>query len=289
MLKKKIAPYLYIIPGLLILLIFVYYPIFRNIEYSFLKWDLFSGTKKFVKFTNYLSLFRSDEFGVAFKNNILYIIISFIFQVGISVIFASILENMKYKKLSTLFRTTFFLPSLISLTIIGLLFTFIYKTDGLLNSILEVMHLGDFTKGWLGDEKTAIFSIIAVSQWKSTGYTMMLFIVAIQKIPTEINEAAKIDGATRLKTFLHITIPLIKDMIKISTIITISGGLLVFNEIFIMTNGGPYGSSEVLSTIMYKNAFVHGNIGYASAIANVILLLSFVFSALQFITKESDN
>ncbi len=279
--KKKIAPYLYILPGLLILLTFVYYPIVQNIIYSFLKWDIFSGTKKWIGLRNYEKLLGDSAFWVALKNNIRYIVISLLFQVGFAMILAAILENMKSRRLSAVFRTTFFIPSLISLTVIGLLFTFIYEPQGLLNGFLRTVHLDHLAAGWLGNEKTAIYAVIAVSQWKSIGYTMMLLIVAIQRIPPELYEAASLDGASRLKMFLHVTVPLIKDTILMTMIITISGGFLVFNEVYIITNGGPYGTSEVLSTIMYKNAFVHGNIGYASAFGNVILLCSMLLSGFQ--------
>lgn len=279
--KKKLTPYFFVIPGLVIIFLFVYYPIVQNLIYSVLDWDLFSGSKEFIGLKNYRKLFGSDAFWVAFKNNLWYITISLIFQVGVSLILAAILENMRMKKLSAVYRTTFFIPSLISLTVIGLLFTFVFEPQGILNTFLRSIGLDSLTRGWLGDEKTAIFSVIAVSQWKSIGYTMMLLIVAIQRIPQEIIEAATLDGATRLKSFFHITIPMIKDTILTVMIITTSGGFLVFNEIYIITNGGPYGSSEVLSTILYKNAFVHGKIGYASAIGNVILLFSVIFALLQ--------
>lgn len=194
---------------------------------------------------------------------------------------AAILENMKHKKLSTVFRTTFFIPSLISLTVIGLLFTFVFEPNGILNNFLEMIGLESLTRGWLGEESTAIFAVISVSQWKSIGYTMMLLIVAIQRIPVEITEAARLDGASKLYIFFHVTVPMIKDTILMVMIITTSGGFLVFNEVYVITNGGPYGSSEVLSTILYKNAFVHGNIGYASAIGNIILLFSVIFALAQ--------
>jgi raffinose/stachyose/melibiose transport system permease protein len=279
--KKKIEPYLYMLPGLIILTMFVFYPIVRNIGYSLLSWDLFKGTKKFIGFHNYGKLVQNEVFLVALKNNIYYIMISLIFQVGLSLVLAGILENIKNKKLSAVFRTTFFIPSLISLTVIGLLFTFIYQPTGLLNAILDAAHLSGLKHGWIGEEGTAIFAVIAVSQWKSIGYTMMLLIVAIQRIPEELNEAAVLDGAGTIKRFLHITVPNIKDTILMTFIITTSGGFLIFNEVYIITGGGPSNASEVMSTMMYNYAFVHGKIGYSSAIGTIILILSMLIAGIQ--------
>ena len=281
MIKKKITPYFFVLPGAALLLTFVYYPIIQNVIYSVLDWDLFSGTKEFIGLDNYIRLFHDSSFWVALKNNLWYIAISLVFQVGFSLVLAAILEDMRHKKIAAIFRTTLFTPSLISLTVIGLLFTFVFEPNGILNSFLRLTGLGTLTRGWLGEESTAIFAVISVSQWKAIGYTMMLLIVAIQRIPEEINEAARLDGATKVYTFFHVTVPMIKDTILMVMIITTSGGFLVFNEVYVITNGGPYGSSEVLSTILYKNAFVHGNIGYASAIGNIILAFSIVFALFQ--------
>jgi len=279
-----------LVPATSLLILFMYYPVASNIYYSFLKWDLFKGEKTFIGLRNYISLISDELFWVALRNNIKYVVISLVFQVGLSLLFAARIEQFRYKKLAALFRTIMFLPSLISLTVIGLLFSFVFKTDGIFNSILSLLRGTQFSKGWLGDPKTAIYSIIAVSQWKSIGYTMMLLCVAIQQIPIELYEAAVIDGASKIKMFHSITVPLIADMIKISLIINISGGFLVFNEVFVMTNGGPHGSSEVLSTIMYKNAFTHGKVGYASAISVVILLMSILFYSLQqLVSRNKDN
>ncbi|MDD6840115.1 MAG: carbohydrate ABC transporter permease [Candidatus Ornithospirochaeta sp.] len=286
--KKRVVPFLYLIPALGLLIAFMYYPTICNLIYSFLKWDLFKGTKKFIGFKNYIDLFKDDAFYVALGNNIKYVVISVFFQVFVALIFAARIEQMKSRTASTMFRTIAFIPSLISLTVIGLLFSFIYKSDGLLNSLLSLFG-SPVTKGWLGDAKTAIYAIIAVSQWKSIGYTMMLIIVAIQRISKEQYEAAIMDGASRIQQFKYVTVPLIRDMLGISMVINISGGFLVFNEIFVMTNGGPHGSSEVLSTIMYKNAFTHGKVGYASAISIVLMLVSMFFFAIQQkISKKED-
>ena len=151
--KNKITPYLFIIPGLVLLLLFVYYPIFQNLRYGVLDWELFSGSKKFIGLKNYVKLFRNDGFWIAFKNNIFYIVISLIFQVGFSLILAAILENMKWRKLSTVYRTTFFIPSLISLTVIGLLFTFVFEPQGILNSFLRAIGMGNLQGGGWGMRK----------------------------------------------------------------------------------------------------------------------------------------
>jgi raffinose/stachyose/melibiose transport system permease protein len=287
--KRKWVPIFYLLPALVILIMFVYYPIVRNLGYGFTNWNLMSGVKHWVGLDNYIKLLKSAEFGKVFVNNLRYVIISLIFQVGVALIFAAMLENMKTRWLSTIFRTTFFIPSLISLTIIGLMFTFIYNNEGLLNGLLKFVGLGEYAKGWLGNGSTAIYAVIAVSQWRAIGYTMMLLIVAIQRIPREIFEAARIDGADAFRVFRYITIPNIAGMLKIAIMINIAGGFLVFNEIYIMTSGGPYGSSQVLSTLMYEYAFVHGKMGYASAIANVILIISLLFMIPQLFMRSKND
>lgn len=289
MFKRKRISILYLLPALLMLIIFVYYPIARNLGYGFTNWDLMSGNMEWVGLDNYVKLLKSSEFTTIFANNLRYVIISLFFQVGVALILAAMLENMKRRRLSAVYRTTFFLPSLISLTIIGLMFTFIYNNEGLLNSLMQLVGLGDYTKGWLGNGDTAIYAVIAVSQWRSIGYTMVLLIVAIQRIPRDIFEAARIDGASSVRIFKDITIPNISGMLKIALMINIAGGFLVFNEIYIMTSGGPYGSSQVLSTLMYDYAFIHGKMGYAAAIANVILIISFLFLLPQFFLKSKND
>ena len=278
---KKVKPYLYCMPALIMLLLFIYYPILQNVYYSFLKWDLFSGKKKLIGFSNYSKLFKDRLFWTAIRNNLYFIVISLIFQVIISLIFAFMLENMKNKRISAVFRTTYFLPSLISITIIGLLFTFIYEPKGLLNGILRAIGPDNLAKGWLGDANTAIFAVIAESQWRNIGYTMLFIIVAIQRIPAEITEAAKLDGASKFQTLLYVTTPMIASTILLCSIITTTGGFLIFNDVYVLTAGGPYNSSEVLATIMYKNGFDYGKVGYASAIGNIILIFSAIFAGFQ--------
>lgn len=281
--ENKIAPYAYIFPALLLIIVFVYIPIVQNFYFSFFKMSSYSTTTTFVGFENYIKIFSDDIFYTALRNNILYAVISLIFQVGLGLFLAILLES-KYvsPKLQAFFRSIYFVPSVISITVVALLFQFIYNPEmGILNGILNAIGLGSLTHAWLGESKTAIFSIIAMSQWQYVGYIMMLFIVAIQKIPEELYEAAEIDGATGLQKALLITIPLVRDMSLVTSVITIIGAFKVFAEVYVMTSGGPGTSSHVLGTYLYRSAFINDEMGYASAIGVIIFIITISLSILQ--------
>jgi len=173
-------------------------------------------------------------------------------------------------------------PAVISLTIVGLLFQFMYNPQiGLVNGVLDVLGLDSWKHSWLGESATAIWSIIAMSQWQSVGYVMVLFIVAMQRIPRELYEAAYIDGASRIQAFRKITVPLVREMTLLAMIITVSGAVLVFNEVQVMTAGGPNNASHTLGTWLYKSAFFNDQMGYAAAIAVVIFVITLAASILQ--------
>lgn len=281
--ENKIAPYAYIFPALLLIIVFVYIPIVQNFYFSFFKMSSYSTTTTFVGFENYIKIFSDDIFYTALRNNILYAVISLIFQVGLGLFLAILLES-KYvsPKLQAFFRSIYFVPSVISITVVALLFQFIYNPEmGILNGILNAIGLGSLTHAWLGESKTAIFSIIAMSQWQYVGYIMMLFIVAIQKIPEELYEAAEIDGATGLQKALLITVPLVRDMSLVTSVITIIGAFKVFAEVYVMTSGGPGTSSHVLGTYLYRSAFINDEMGYASAIGVIIFIITISLSILQ--------
>ncbi|MGG3469483.1 sugar ABC transporter permease [Neobacillus pocheonensis] len=269
-------------PALLMLALFVYYPLARNIINGFYEWNPFTLDRSFVSLDNYTRLFKDPVFFTVLKNNLLYAIISVILQVGLGLVIAAILEDKIFRRFSTFFRTTFFIPVLISMTVIGILFSFIYNPDvGLLNSFLRLIGLGEWTEGWLGNPKTSIFAVIAVSQWQSIGYTVMLYVLAVQKVPGELYEAATIDGAGKIRTFFSITVPQVKEMTFVLLIYTVTGSFLVFSEVYVLTQGGPSNSSQVFSTYLYQKAFIDNEPGFASAIANVILGITLIFYFVQ--------
>lgn len=281
--KIQVAQYLFILPCIVILLLFIYVPLIQNFIYSFYDFSVFSPTKTFVGLSNFKALLHDKVIVTALTNNVRYAIISVLCQVFIGLILAAILEDKLFRKIAPVCRVIYFMPVVISISVIALLFSFIYNPQvGLLNNFLELIGLGKLAKPWLGLPNTAPYAVIAVSQWQSTGYIMMLFIVAIQKIPKELYEAAEIDGAGKIKRFFHVTVPQVKETLFVTTLVTVTGAFLVFNEPYILTKGGgPGTSSTTLAVHMYQSGFFRDNMGYASALAIIIFVITALLALVQ--------
>ncbi|NCC79143.1 MAG: sugar ABC transporter permease [Clostridia bacterium] len=281
--KRKLSPFLFLLPSLIFLTVFVFVPLIQNFYNSFFSFSVFSPEKNFVGWSNFQTLLGDKTVLVAVKNNIRYAIISVTLQVGFGLVLAAILEDRIFRRFAAFFRVTFFMPVMISISVIALLFGFIYNPQmGLLNSFLELIGLENLAKAWLGNSSTAIYAVIAMSQWQSIGYVMMLFVVAIQKIPKELYEAAELDGAGKIRQFISVTVPQVRETLFVNTLITITGSMLVFNEPYILTNGGgPGTSSTTLSVYMYQIGFFRDRMGYASTIAITIFLLTAIFALIQ--------
>ena len=279
---KKRTILLYMLPALILLTAFVFLPIVLNFIYALFRWSSFSTQWDFVGLANFARLLSDETVWVAFKNNLWYAVLSLIFQVGGSMLIAALLEEKWMRRSQPFFRTVYFLPSMISLTVVGILWQTIYSpVFGIVNPLLEKLGLGMLATDWLGNTRTAIFAVIAVSQWQYFGYTMVLFFVAMQGVPGDLYESAIIDGAGPFQRFIHITIPNIKEIILINCMTTIIGAFQVFDEIYIMTGGGPGRSSEVLGSYLFRTGFRNDEMGYASAIATMVFFVTFVFSVIQ--------
>jgi len=288
--RRNLEALAFAVPALIILSLFVFYPLVRNMIYSFQSFTLSSVAKEWVGLKNYMTLFSDKIILTCLKNNILYALISIVIQVGFGLVLAAVLEDVAFRKLSPVLRSIYFVPTVISMTVVCLLFEFIYNPQiGLLNSFLEIIGLPGLSRIWLGSKKTAMFSVIAVSQWQSTGYVTMLFIVAIQKIPKDLYEAAQVDGAGKIKRFFYITVPQVRQMFFVTMILTVSGAFTVFNEPYILTGGGPGTATMVLSLHMYQTGFVKNNMGYASTIAMVIFVITALLSSVQFFSFGAEK
>ncbi|HHX03006.1 MAG TPA: sugar ABC transporter permease [Tissierellia bacterium] len=279
--NKKTA-LLFIAPALLFVLLFIYYPIVQNFFLSLYRWKAFGEERTWVGLQYYKRIAQDPVFLIALKNNFLYALISIVFQVGFGLVIAAILEETFFRRFQGFFRTVFFMPSVISITVVGLLFQLVYHPSiGLLNNFLKAVGLENLTRAWLGESGSAIFAIVATSQWQYIGYIMLLFLVAIQKIPRGLYESAEIDGAGALQRFFYITVPQVKETIIMTSIITVIGGFKVFDEVYVMTAGGPGRSTEVLATYLYRSGFRNDEMGMASAIASIIFVITFVLTLVQ--------
>jgi raffinose/stachyose/melibiose transport system permease protein len=272
----------WIVPAVVVLAVFVYLPLVQNLGFSTLEWDIYSGSQIFIGADNYVKLAGDPIFWSSLGNNVLYAVISLAIQVFAAIALAAIIESIRSDRWRRSLRAIYFIPSAISLTVAGLLFYFIYEPNlGLLNHLLDGIGLGAWAQPWLGQESTAMVAIIVMSQWQGFGYSTLLFAVAIQRIPSELYEAASIDGIGPIRRFFTITLPLVREMTGLMIIVTISGAFQVFNEVMVMTSGGPNNSTQVLGTWLYRNGFVRNDFGYAAAIATVIFVITLGIALVQ--------
>ncbi|MCB0486671.1 MAG: sugar ABC transporter permease, partial [Flavobacteriaceae bacterium] len=242
----------------------------------------------FVGLKNYEILFRDPVFIQTIKNNILLVCGSLIAHLLLGLFLANILFN-RFKG-NSFFQSVFFLPSVVTGVAVGLTWTFMYSSRfGLVNSILDLLHLAQLKHNWLSDKDTAMLAIVITVMWQFVGYHVALQLAAMRGIPGELYESAAIDGATGWQQFFRITLPLIRPVLRVDAILIITGSLKFFDLVFVMTRGGPNHATEVLSTFLYYQGFHNLKYGYASAIGNVLLFLCVLAIVLSNIVFRSDD
>jgi len=281
--RRLTTPYLFLLPAVLVMSIFVYLPIVQNFYYSLFRWSAIDPNWKFVGANNYIRLFSDKYILLSLRNNFLYAAISVFFQVFIALVLAYLLESKIIRpNWGTTFRNILFLPAVLAVTVVGLTWYLIYRPDtGLINQFLRLVGLDNLAHTWLGEEGTAIFAVIGVSQWQWVGYCMVLFIVAIQSIPDELFESARMDGAKAWQQFVLIAVPMVRETILVLTTITVIGGFKVFDIVYVMTGGGPNHASDVLGNYLYRVGFRNDEMGYAAAIATLLFAITFLLTIVQ--------
>ncbi|HHV11521.1 MAG TPA: sugar ABC transporter permease [Clostridiales bacterium] len=280
--KNKKTIVMYLAPAMVMIIVFLYVPIIINFINSLFNWGALSPKRSFVGVTNYTKMFNDGVFWTAIRNNFIFVVLSLICQIGVSLIIAALLEEQFMRRLQNIFRTIYFIPSLMMATVVGIVFKMIYSpTLGLVNPFLEAVGIDTSKIDLLGNSSSAIYAITVMSQWQYIGYMVILFVVAIQNIPEDLYEAAAIDGAGTVKRFLKITLPQLKDTIIVNAIIILTGAIRVFDEVFVTTKGGPGTSTETLATYLYRVGFKNDQMGYASAVAFVIFIITFILGLFQ--------
>ena len=276
--KQNFAGVLFILPSLLGTIVFIIIPIVCSFGLSFAKWDLLNPIQ-FVGLENYKVVLTEPVFVKIIINTFVYAISTSVFGVIIPLILACIINN-KIKG-ADFFKTAYFLPFVTPMIVIGIIWEWIFDPNiGCLNHLLH-LHIN-----WLYDTNFAMPALIIVSVWKLIGYNMILFLTGLSTINQELLEASKIDGANAYNTFKHVTIPLLSPTIFFVTIITAITSFQVFDLIYVMTQGGPLDSTNVLVSAIYKNAFEYFNVGKASALAYVLFAIIFVLTLVQWKLKN---
>jgi raffinose/stachyose/melibiose transport system permease protein len=279
---RQCLSFRWVAAAVIVLIWFVYYPIVDNFVVSTTHSDIFTGEVDYVGLANYARLIHDPVVWTALWNNTAYAVISILFQVFGAFVLAGIIENLRSGFWKQFWRALYFVPSAISLTVTGLLFYFIYQPRiGILDALLDGMGLHALVQPWLGSGQTAIYAIIAMSQWQGFGYSTLLFAVAIQKIPREIFDAATVDGIGPIRRLFSMTLPLTREMTGLMILVTITGAFQVFNEVMVMTGGGPNNASQVLGTWLYTQGFMQNDFGYGAAIATVVFVVTMLTGILH--------
>ena len=276
--NTQMSALIFLLPALLGTLIFIVIPVICSFGLSFVQWDLLNPIK-FVGFENYREIFHEGLFYKILGNTIVFALSTSFLGVIIPLILASIL-NTKIRG-SEFFKGAYFLPFITPMVVVGVVWAWIFDPNiGLLNQMLH-LHLN-----WLYDSKLAMPALIVVSVWKLIGYNMIIFLSSLSAISQSLFEAAKIDGANSFQIFKNVTIPMLSPTIFFVVIITAISSFQVFDLIYLMTQGGPFDSTNVLVYAIYKNAFEYFNVGKASAIAYVLFVIILVLSLIQWSLRK---
>jgi len=269
---KKFYPNYFTFPAIAIFTVFFALPVIAGFILSFTDWNinrLFQP--KFNGLDNFIYLLQDDYFRLALSNTCKFAIITTIFIVLFGLLLAMLLNRFVFGR--SFFRTLFYLPAVLSLIVVGIIFTSVLKMNGgVLNQLLTAVGLDSLTKDWLGNPQTALNCVMFVQIWKWSGFAMAIFLAGLQGIPDDYYEAAEIDGANRLQKFRAITFPLLAPAFTVVVTMNTIGGFKVFEQVYVMTGGGPGNATQVLSTYVYRE-FSKGTLGRSTAMGFILFLL----------------
>lgn len=277
-LGKAIEPYLYLAPAFIVFTLFMFVPLIVTLVLSLTDWDMISSMK-FIGLKNYARLFTDKNFWKAALNTVYFTVGIVPTQMALALAVALLL-NTKIR-LRSFFRGLYFLPVIVPITVAATVWMFIFSPSfGILNYLLGFIGIEKI--GWLSDPKWAMPALMILAVWQNFGYFTVIFLAGLQSIPSELYEAAAIDGANAWKRFVHITLPLLSPTTFLVLVMSIIGGFQVYQTVVLTTEGGPAGATNVIVFELYRTAFDYFNMGYASAMALVLFIFLFILTLLQF-------
>lgn len=273
-----LVPYLFVAPGLILLLVWSYFPSAFALFISFTQYQPgISWT--WVGAQNYVQVFHSADFWLSVLHSVEYLLIVPVLMV-VPLVFAALL-NQKLPGMR-LFRTIFFVPVVLSMVVVALLFQEVFQVNGLLNSILEGLHLIRTGIPWLSNPSIALLSVMSVTVWKGIGWYMLLYLAGLQTVPEDLYDAAKIDGATAIQRMAHVTIPAVWPFMLFVMIMSTLGAMQAFSEIFLLTQGGPIVSTTTMLYYLYNVSFQQNQYGYGAAVGIFIWAILITISMIEF-------
>ena len=279
-LRQLRVPGLFLLPALVIFTAFVIYPILGSLYYSLTDWDGLAPSLHFVGLTNFQRLFSDPTVFINVRNTLVFAAGVMVVQNGIALVLAVILDG--FLRRLTFLRVLFLIPAMFSALAIGYTWSYIYSpVFGFLDTLLNKIGLGAWQQDWLGNPHLTLASLIFTNSWEFMGLSMVIFLAGLQAVPTELYEAANIDGTSGWQRFRHITFPLIAPAVTINVVLTMIGSMKTFDLIFVMTNGGPGNASETLALRIYNEAFNLNHFGYATAVGIVMSLFILGLSVLN--------
>lgn len=276
--QQTLIAYLFLAPALILLLTFTFYPVLVGTLLSLFDYDLINPPR-YIGAQNFTRLLGDRYFWIALGNSAKYVLVVPVIQIC-SIILA-VLANQRLRGIR-FFRAATYLPVITSWPVVGIMWTWMYDQQGVINYVLTALHLTASPITWLSHPTLTLYAVMAVTLWKGLGWYMVIYLAGLQGIPQELEEAAMIDGASTTRVFWHITVPLLRPYVLLCTLLSTIAALKVFEEIFVMTRGGPFFSTYTMFMYIFDLAFQDLTVGYAAAVAVVLAGAILVFSIVNF-------
>lgn len=280
--KKKWFNYAFwfILPAFILYTVFVIAPTVSSLYLSFTSWNGISDDIRYIGFSNFVEIWNSTRVHHALKNTLIFTIALVILENVLAIALAILVDKVRWFR--NFFRSIFYLPVLMSGVVMGFIWVIILNYNfGVVNQLLDMLGLSSWKVDWLGDPDLALISIILSTVWKAAGYYMIIYLAGLQGIPPELTEAASIDGANGWQQFRHITFPLLASAMTVCMMLSMIGSLRIFDQIAVMTDGGPGFATETLTYIIYKVGFGELRQGFGTALAIVLFLITLILSLIQ--------
>lgn len=281
--ERAATPYLLLAPAMLVFAFAVLVPLLFTVAFSFTDWDGF-GAMTWVGLDNYVRAARDTLFRESFLHVVVYIAATLVLEVLVGLGLAGLLSARRHGSLW--FRVAIFTPVMLPLVVVAVLWSFVYNPDfGLINASLAAAGLEGLQRIWLGDPGTALLAICVVSGWIFAGFYMAIFYAAFTQVPSDLIEAARLDGAGEWVIFRRVKVPVIRNAVAVAVLLCVTGGFQGFDLFYVLTNGGPFGATEIPTTLLVKVVFRRADVGYGSAMA-VVLTVAVVAVGLAFVRLQ---